>query len=232
MKQASSGVFVFVLLGFATDVESAPRREICETWRDYYYNIETGEFIEWVGEPYQICYPADEPYSRPDTSPDDYGGGWGIPRDPKKPTCHQCTREGDACTEKAEDGTDICLEHYRAWARSWCERHHTDIDNRLIDDFTCTMLDDPSGKPVRHCYGNGIDKCVDSYERGSPTSTSQSTIKVNIGSDWFGVGVDTSSVTWGGEKGFKEGCREAEVEAVATCAAQQSSCEADAGGCR
>lgn len=67
---------MFAFLVYATDVESAPRREICEEWRDYYYNVETGAFIEWIGDPYEICYPLDEPTSRPDgASPDNYAGG-------------------------------------------------------------------------------------------------------------------------------------------------------------
>lgn len=127
----------------------------------------------------------------------------------------------------------MCRNHYREWARSWCERYHTDIDNRLVDDFTCTMLDDPNGKPVRHCYGNGIDKCVESYERGSPTRTSGNTIKVNFGADWFGAGIDeTSTVTWGGRTGFSEGCRDAEMEAFGQCSTQQTTCQEAAGGCR
>jgi hypothetical protein len=235
MKQVDSGAVVFVfLVGFTTVVESAPRRQICETWRDYYYNVATGAFIEWIGEPYTLCRYDNEPWSRPRDNPHpDYDGGWGTPRDPREQKCKQCVRDGETCLKKAEKGTDSCLKHYRKWARSWCERRKTDIDNRLIDDFTCTPIDGPHGKPVMHCYGKGIDRCVDSYEKGSPTSTSQSTIKVNFGNDWFGAGLDHSSaVTWGGRKGFYEGCREAEMEAAATCATQQTACEADAGGCQ
>lgn len=32
------------------------RQEICEEWRDYYYNANTGEFLGWAGEPYwAVC---------------------------------------------------------------------------------------------------------------------------------------------------------------------------------
>jgi hypothetical protein len=235
MQQVGSGVFVFVfLVGFTTVVQARPRRQVCETWRDYYYNVATGEFIEWASDPYPVCYEQGEPRSRPENPHIDYGGGWGTPRDPREQKCKQCARAGKSCVTKAENGTESCLKHYRKWARSWCERHKTDIDNRLVYDFKCEKIDEgPHGKPVMKCHGKGIDKCADSYEKGSPTSTSQSTIKVNIGSDWFGAGVDhSSSVTWGGRKGFHEGCRDAEREAVATCAAQQTSCQEDAGGCK
>jgi hypothetical protein len=235
MNQIGSGAVVFVfLIGFATESEARPRRQICEEWRDYYYNVTTGEFIEWAGDAYPVCWYHDEPWSRPRDNPNpNYGGGWGTPRDPHEQKCKQCARDGKACKERARDGTDKCRNHYREWAQSWCERYKTDIDNRLMVDFTCTRLDRPRGKPVMKCYGKGIDRCVESYEKGSPTSTSQSTIKINVGKDWFGGGVDhSSSVTWGGRKGFAEGCREAEVEAYDQCFAQQETCEEAAGGCQ
>jgi hypothetical protein len=236
MKRVDSGAVVFVFLaGFAMEVEARPRREICETWRDYYYSVETGRFIEWIGEPYTMCWYDDEPWSRPRDNPHpDYDGGWGTPRDSGEQQCKQCARNGKACKERATKGTDKCRNHYREWAQSWCERYKTDIDNRLVDDFKCEKIGEgPHGKPVMKCHGKGIDRCVESYEKGSPTSTSQSTIRVNIGNDWFGGGADhSSSVTWGGRKGFVEGCRDAETEAYGKCFAQQETCEEDAGGCQ
>ena len=131
-------------------------------------------------------------------------------------------------------GTDSCLRHHRNWARSWCERYHTDIDNRLVDDFRCENIEGPNGKPVRHCHGPGMDRCAESFENGSPVRTTEAgkSWVVNV-LDFFDIGdSETTTVTYGGNRGFKDGCRDAEQLAFTTCEGERESCEEDAGGCQ
>jgi hypothetical protein len=223
-----------VLLGLQTDASSAPRRLICETWRDYYYNVDTGDFIEWAGDEYEHCYYDDDETTRPESPSDDYGGGWGTPRDPKKPSCAKCARGAKKCKNEADKGTNSCITYHRNWAKDWCSTKKKDIDNRLIDDYRCDVIDGPAGKPIHYCYGKGIDRCVDSFEDGSPTRSSTSGRSLTmVLRNWFNIGgSDTTTETWGGRKGFMEACRNGDRIAKTSCDASHDKCKDKAGDCK
>jgi hypothetical protein len=234
-----SGAIVFALVGgvpgVVSDAEARPRRQICDQWRDYYYNVTTGAFIEWAGEPYWHCYPADEPASRPDKSPHpDYGGGWGTPRDPSVPTCEQCTNDSDVCNKSVERGGKRCMTHYKDLAHSWCVRYKRKSGDRPLKGHPqCEIFEDPRGKPVEDCHGPAIEDCEESYAANQAGGAIENTMTIEVGPEWLSVGGGrTSSVTWGGSRGYREGCRLAEAEASKICLANLNTCEEAVGGCQ
>lgn len=59
---AGSAWFLTALM--APPASGARRTEmVCEQWRDYLFNAETGSFIEWVSDPYWVCHTTDEQVS-------------------------------------------------------------------------------------------------------------------------------------------------------------------------
>jgi hypothetical protein len=224
-------VLVTDVPGVVSDVEARPRRKICEQWRDYYYNVETGAFIEWAGDPYWFCYDEDDPRSRPRSPRPDYDGGFGTPRDPREEKCKKCVTTHDACTRRVSRGGDRCISHYSEQARSWCMRHRR--KKRGLPLEGCELIEGPRGKPVYECKKSAIDDCVESFARDEPGVSSKDTLKVNIGFDWWGVGADrASTVTWGESRGYVEGCRLAEQEASGICLSNLHTCKEKAGGCQ
>jgi hypothetical protein len=207
---------------------------ICEEWRDYYYNVSTGDFIEWIGAAYEVCYPEDEPISRPEPPDPDYGGGWGTPRDTREDQCDQCDQDYRGCIKRVERGGSRCASHYRNLAHSWCVRYkRKKFGKPLQGDYRCYPLETPGGKPTAECEGPAINDCEESYAQNQPDVTIANTEKINVGHDWWGVGGDqTSTTAWGGSRGWAEGCQLAEQEASETCLANQETCEEAAGGCR
>jgi hypothetical protein len=103
----------------------------------------------------------------------------------------------------------------------------------LQGSYTCEpVLDGIGDNLIQHCYGPGIEECVQSYAQDVSGETRSDTQRVNIGLDWFGVGADrTSTVTFGGNRGYLEGCRLAEEEAITICDRDVNSCRDAAGGC-
>jgi hypothetical protein len=230
-----SGAITFVLVsavpGVVPEAEARPRRQICEQWRDYYYNVETGAFIEWAGDAYWYCYDEGEPRSHPENPDPDYDGGWGTPRDPREEKCKKCNTTNDACNDGVTRGGDRCVSHYSEQARSWCMRHRRKKHGLPLEG--CQLVEGPRGKPTYECEKPVIDDCVESFARDEPGGSTKDTLKVNIGFDWWGVGADrTSTVTWGGSRGFVEGCRHAEQEASGICLANLHTCKEKAGGCQ
>jgi hypothetical protein len=215
-----------------SDAEARPRREICEVWRNYYYNVETGAFIEWVGQPYAFCYPVDEPVSwQGSPDPERYDGGWGIPRELREEKCKKCDTTHDDCNDGVTRGGDRCISHYSEQARSWCMRHRRKKHGLPLEG--CDLIEGPRGKPVYKCKKAAIDDCVESFARDEPGVSTKDTLKVNIGFDWWGVGADrTSTVTWGGSRGYFMGCWHAEQEASGVCLANLHTCKEAAGGCQ
>lgn len=227
-------VVAAVMVG-AWEAEGRPRtRMICEEWRDYVYNAETGHFIEWAGTPYWVCRFEDDPVSYPDSpDPDRYGGGIGHPQDPRHARCERCRRSHMVCMDGIRRGIGRCIRHYQGFYRGWCVRYKRQRFGAPVDGpYACESGHDPGGKPGLVCTGPGIDACVDSFSRDFPSTSIQNRLSMDLKLDSFGIGqAGTVSVSWGGATGFMNACRSAGDHAGLTCLNDLSACEEDAGGC-
>jgi hypothetical protein len=218
--------------GAVPDAEARPRRQICEQWRNYFYSVETGAFLGWDGEPYWSCYYDDDPVSRPESrAPNDYGGGWGTPRDANADSCKRCIATHEACLDRVSKGGDLCLAHFQKQAHRWCvTKKHKNHGLPLEGDYECPVS---RGKPTRDCFGPAIDDCVESYAQDQPSVSYENSMKINIGIDWWGVGAGhASKVTWGGTRGYRMACVLAESEAGVVCLENLTTCTQGAGGCK
>lgn len=102
---------------------------VCEVWRDYYYNVHTGDFVEWAGEPYvsDVCWtvPTGQPRP-PHTTPDDpkEGIGNGLSNDKaeqvRKARCRQCGNGFEACKQSVAVSAGLCRNAHRAHAQDQC----------------------------------------------------------------------------------------------------------------
>lgn len=119
-------------------------------------------------------------------------------------------------------------------AHAWCvESKRKKLGRPIEGEYTCLTIEDPAGKPRRDCFGPGINECEESYAQDLPDVTIENTSKINIGQNWWGVGGDErSTVTWGGSRGFIEGCRLASDEAADICFENRDVCYEEAGGCQ
>lgn len=220
------------------------RRWVCEEWRDYIYNAETGAFIAWSGEPYWFCHFDDDPVTYPDSpDPDRYGGGVGRAQDPRVSHCRECMRQHDRCVSRVQRGSERCMRHYRKLYRGWCARQRRQRFGRPLEgSYVCEPVDDvgdenrgrggPGRRHRMECTGPAIDACVASFERDYPGTSVEDTVSLELGPDWFGTGDrGTVSVSWGGSMGFAEACRVAGDQASLTCLHEVNECEETVGGC-
>lgn len=123
MPMTAGGSVVVLLMVLSHQTNAARRTTMeCEEWRDYYYNVETGEFVEWLGESYWVCDFREENASYPDSpSPDQYGGG--LPYADTRSKCKRCEALHDSCQRKVDRGTVRCVASQKQYYRAWCERH-------------------------------------------------------------------------------------------------------------
>lgn len=222
------------------EVDAAPRRTTmhCEEWRDYLYNVETGQFIEWVGEPYQVCRTYDEPVSTPESpDPDRYGGGipYTEPPDPQE-QCKRCEERYTTCIAELDPGTGRCIQHYRRVYHAWCQSSGRKRYGRPItQSYSCDTIRDPRGKPRRQCFGAGIDECIESYATDAPNTTTSGTGNVSVDiTQWFPMAGGVKSertMSWPGGTGFMTICEGATVEAGRLCETTRAVCTKAAGGC-
>lgn len=235
-----------VCVGFIVavkDASAAPKR-VCEEWRDYNFNAETGDFIEWVGDPYWICFDASGPEERvtrpksPD--PDRYGGGIPFPETPTRDKkCTACKNRYKLCMGGIRRGTQHCRKHYYNAYEQICEDTRRNRDgSRIEKDIRCFVDRDPGIKPVRTCFDFGIDNCVDGYADDWPSLTTEATQELSISAHFASV-VEAGakigskmSITWPGGTGYLTMCNQAGVTASQTCASAELACWRDVGGCR
>lgn len=102
-------ISLFVASLLATVPVWARPSTVCETWHDYLYFRDSGEFLAWVGEPYLKCWNVDD--NRPDsgleqTDRDEYEGGGGYPLSSK---CDDCKDIRDYGQETAARLKRRCL---------------------------------------------------------------------------------------------------------------------------
>lgn len=231
-----------VLLGcvVARDASAAPKR-VCEEWRDYNFNAENGDFIEWVGDPYWVCYDTSEPisYARPPEH-SSYGGGVPYPQ-PSTPRdrCRACRQRYDACMDQVDQGIDACIEHYAGMYRRQCVRRARGKNGRRYErKVECRMVHIEGYKPHRLCSADWIEECVDTYREDSPGSSSERGMEVNIGMLFEGVGElavklgQKRSVSWPASMGFETACTNTGAVVSQTCLSQKTTCTKDLEGCR
>lgn len=229
-----------VMLLTRGEMDAAPKRTTmhCEEWRDYLYNVETGQFVEWVGEPYLVCRTRDEPISTPESpNPDRYGGGipYTEPPDPQE-QCRRCEERYTTCMTELDPGASRCIAHYRHVYHAWCQSSGRSRYGRPITKpYSCETIQDPRGKPQRHCFGAGIDECIESYATDAPSTTTSGAANVSVDiTQWFPMAGGIKSertMRWPGGTGFMTICEEATVEAGRLCEATRAVCTKAAGGC-
>jgi hypothetical protein len=228
---------------YVAEAEAAPHRGYeCDEWRDYLFNAETGDFIEWVGKPYWVCKDLGAPvsYPEPPRSPEgpDYGGGYGYPHRPsRQEQCARCEAGFDRCISDLDKGSERCLRHYERVFRGWCRTNKIKRDGTYPKGkFQCHTERDHRGRPYSECGGPGMSECIQSFAMDGVSTTSIDSGGFSIKlSDFFSLNASSSrSVTasFPPGSGFVGMCSAAMVQASNVCQANKGLCEEAAGGCR
>lgn len=105
---------------------------ICWIYRDYIYNAKTGEFIQWVGEPYESdeCWTIGDSDPRPPhTTYDDPMEGIGTELSEAQAKrlhqlrCEACKSQNSKCMRNVQAGAQYCEQNAETMAKYYCYQY-------------------------------------------------------------------------------------------------------------